>query len=454
MRRESRRCRLVTGRLLGLGLALAALACSSRGRPTDDRPNVLLVVVDDLSFRTGLYGFAPPTPNLARLAASGRRFDRAYAQYPLCNPSRASFMTGWRPERTRVWGNLGSPHARLAGAVPLQEHFAASGYETVRVGKVYHSPFEHEFRWERVFDTYDTASDEAPAAWGVSGRSDEAEPDGRAARRAAEILAERRSRPLFLAVGFLRPHVPWMVPEAYVRRFPPESVVVPPQPAREVLGVRRGASRDIPPPLWREAIAHYQASVAFMDAQFGLILDALEREGLLDRTIVVLVGDNGVHVGEQGLWGKSTLFEESDRVPLVIAAPGVSRRGTPAGGLAELVDLYPTLLELCRLPTVPGLDGVSLVPLLRDPEAKGKAAAWTMRKVGAARKEALAFSVRTERWRFTEWPDGERELYDHDADPWERLNLAGDPAYAAVVTALRPLVETASRRVSHPTAAP
>jgi uncharacterized sulfatase len=363
-------------------------------------------------------------------------------------------MTGWRPERTRVWGNLGSPRARLAGAVPLQEHFAASGYETARVGKVYHSPFEHEFRWERVYDTYDATPDEAPVAWGVSGRSDEAEPDGRAARRAVQILAERRSRPLFLAVGFLRPHIPWVVPEAYVRRFPPESIVVPPQPAREVLGVRREASRDIPPPRWREAIAHYQAAVAFVDAQFGLILDALEREGLSDHTVVVLVGDNGLHVAEQGLWGKSTLFEESDRVPLVIAAPEVSRPGTPTGGLAELVDLYPTLLELCRLPMVPGLDGVSLVPLLRDPEAKGKGAAWTMRKVGAARKEQLAFSVRTERWRFTAWPDGELELYDHDADPWERLNLADDPAHAAVVAGLRPLIETAARRVTYRGAGP
>lgn len=441
-------------RLLGLGLALAALACSSSGRTAGERPNVLLIIVDDLSFRIGLYGFAPPTPNLARLASLGRRFDRAYAQYPLCSPSRASFMTGWRPERTQVWGNLGSPHDRLAGAVPLQQHFAASGYETVRLGKVYHSPFEHEFRWERVYDTDDATPDEVAAIWGASGRSDEDEPDGRAARRAVEVLKERRSRPLFLAVGFLRPHLPWMVPEAYVRRFPPESVVVPPQPAQAVLGERRGASRDIPPARWREAIAHYQASVAFMDAQLGLILDALERERLFDRTVVVLAGDNGIHVGEHGLWGKSTLFEDSARVPLVIAAPGVSRPGTPTGSLAELVDLYPTLLELCRLPKVNGLDGVSLVPLLRDPEAKVKDAAWTMRKLGAARKEQLAFSVRTERWRLTEWPGGERELYDHDADPWELLNLAGDPAYAAVVARLQPLVETAARRVSSQGAGP
>jgi uncharacterized sulfatase len=451
---------LLAGTLLAAGSGACRPREHERPSPATEprsaspgRPDVLFVLVDDLSFRIGLYGGQPPTPNLDRLAARGRRFDRAYVQYPLCSPSRTSLLTGWRPERTRVWGNLGPPREHLQGAVPLQERFAAAGYETVRVGKIYHSRFEDEFRWDQVFDSYDPPSgqalpsDEAPAVWGTSKRSDAEEPDGRAARRAVEILGESRRRPLFLALGFLKPHDPWVVPEAYVRAHPPASVTLPPQPSAPVAGAARGASLDLPRAQWREAAAHYQAAVAFMDAQLGLVLDALDREQRWDRTVVVLAGDNGLHVGEHGLWGKTTLFEESLRVPLLVAAPGLGRAGTPTTALAELVDVYPTLLELCGLTAEPGLDGRSLVPILRDPTAPGRPAAWSMRKVGAARRGQIALSVRTARWRYTEWPDGARELYDHELDPWELQNRAADPALEPVRRELAPLLREAAARL-------
>jgi len=419
-----------------LGLSLPG--CGSRR--VSGRPNVLLIVADDLSYRIGLYGFSARTPNLERLAARGRRFDRAYCQYPLCSPSRTSFLTGWRPERTRVWGNLRPPRSFLQGAVPLQEHFQANGYFTARVGKVYHSRFEEEFRWDLVVDTYDAVpEEETGAAWGPSTRKDEEEPDGRAARQAAQLLAAKRDRPFFVAVGFLKPHDPWVVPEAYFKMYPPERVVLPPPDpgAASLFEPRRGVSLDLARDKWREAIAAYAAAVTFMDAQLGVILDAMDREKRWQDTVVVVLSDNGLHVGEHGLFGKMTLFEESARVPLVIAAPGLKQPGTPTGRLAELVDLYPTLLELARLPPVPGLDGTSLAPLLEDPGRAVKATARTIRKVGATRKGQLARSVRSERWRYTEWPDETVELYDHDHDPDELQNLAADPAAAAALAEMK-----------------
>jgi iduronate 2-sulfatase len=433
---------------LAPGAALLAAAISSVfvlatcRAPRAKRPNVLLIVADDLSYRIGLYGFAARTPSLERLAARGRRFDRAYCQYPLCSPSRTSFLTGWRPEHTKVWGNLRPPRAFLEGAVPLQEHFQTNGYFTARVGKVYHSRFEEEFRWDLVVDTYDAVPEEAPVVWGPSPRRDEEEPDGRAARRAAEILAGKRDRPFFLAVGFLKPHDPWVVPEAYFRMYPPESVTLPREDpgAASLFEPRRGVSLNLPREKWKEALAAYYASVTFVDAQLGVILDAMDREGRWDDTVVVLLSDNGLHVGEHGIFGKMTLFEESARVPLVIAAPGLKRPGTPTGRIAELLDVYPTLVELARLPKVNGLEGTSLVPLLEDPERSVKASAHTMRKVGATRKGQLGRSVRSERWRYTEWPDETVELYDHDRDPDELDNRAGDPAAARALAEMRAML--------------
>src|SRR5262245_19267505 len=432
------RARFVVSALLSL-LSAACSGLSSRGA----RPNVLLILADDLSFRISLYGEGPRTPNLERLARRGRRFDRAYCQYPLCSPSRTSFLTGWRPEKTQVWGNLRPPRELVSGATPLQEHFEANGYFTARVGKVYHSRFEDEFRWTTVVDTYDEAPAEegGGAIWGPSSRKDEDEPDGRAARRTVELLRERRDKPFFIAVGFLKPHDPWIVPERYFAAFPKEKLE-PPAATDEgpIFGARRGAAMDIPPGRERDALAAYYASVAFMDAQLGLVLDAMDDLNLWRSTVVVFLGDNGFHAGEHGLWGKMTLFEESARVPLVVAAPGLLRPGEPTKHLAELVDVYPTLLELCRLPKVEGLAGASLVPLLRSPDAPGKSAAFTMRKVGATRRGLLAQSVRTDRYRYTAWPEEGAELYDHQEDPGEHRNLATDPAHRPTIDEMKAIL--------------
>jgi uncharacterized sulfatase len=410
---------------------------------------VVLIVADDLYWKIGLHGHPEVhTPNLERLAARGRRFDAAYAQYPLCNASRTSFMTGWRPERTRVWGNADPPRANLAGAVPMQEHFKAQGYFTARLGKVYHGPFESQFRWDLAEDAPDlpeaeVADDEAFEARVIpTARDDAAEPDGHTARRAAQVIEQARERPFFVAVGFVRPHGPWMAPRRYFDLYPPAGVEVPPESPGDLddvprVALKRGAEPSIPPARRREALAAYYACVSFVDAQVGVLVDTLDRLSLWDRTVVVFVSDHGIQRGEHGLWRKNVLFEESARVPLVVAAPQVARPGTASPSLVELVDLYPTVADLAGVPVPAGLDGVSLRPVLADPLARVKEAAFTV----SSRGRRLGRSVRTPRFRYTWWRPDAAELYDHDRDPGERRNLARDPRQRETVARLKRLIE-------------
>ncbi|HET8646063.1 MAG TPA: sulfatase, partial [Vicinamibacteria bacterium] len=324
--------------------------------------NVILIVADDLYWKIGAYGHAPVrTPHLDRLAARGRRFDAAYNQYPLCNPSRTSLMTGWRPERTRVWGNADPPRPLIGSAVPLQELFAARGYYTARVGKIFHGPFETQFRWDLSEDPPElpagvVSDDEEFSARIIPTAGDDAgEPDGRTARRAAQVIEQNRERPFFVAVGFLRPHGPWMAPRRYFDMYPPAQVTLPAPPRADLddvprVALKRGAEPDIPAGRSREALAAYYACITFMDAQLGVVLDTLDRLSLWDSTVVVFVSDHGIQRGEHGLWRKNVLFEESARVPLIVAAPQVRRPGTAAAGLVELIDVYPTVADLAGVP--------------------------------------------------------------------------------------------------------
>lgn len=436
-----------------LALALTA-ACSSTEAPRQatppppsrPRPNVLLVIVDDLYAKIGVYGEGPATPNLNRLARRGRRFDRAYVQAPLCNPSRASMLSGWRPEKTTVWGNDDPPRAHLEGATPLQEHFHDQGYFTARLGKVYHSPYEREFRWDLAWDppggteaegSRPGDEDQTSAHLRATENEDRDEPDGRTVRQAAGILSEKRDRPFFVAVGLLRPHGPWVVPSKYFDLYPPARVRLPDQVPGDLddvppVALKRGAEPDLPRDRWPEVLAAYYACVSFMDAQVGVLLESLDRERLWESTVVVLVSDNGIQRGEHGLWRKNVLFEESARVPLLVAAPGLKQPGVATQSFAELIDLYPTLIELAGLPSPPGLQGTSLVPLLQDPGRSVKDAVFTATNRG----RQVGRSVRTARYRFTRWRSDAAELYDLEADPQEYRNLARDPRFATVVQEL------------------
>jgi uncharacterized sulfatase len=424
------------------------------------RRNVLLIVVDDLNTRVGAWGAPVLTPNLDRLARRGVRFDHAYVQVSMCSPSRASFMTGWRPERTGVWDNMAP--ARPAGSAPLQERFGARGYFTASVGKVYHYP--EKFRWDwrdsasgAVEETPDAGIRPVPKAsrqlWVKAEGGDADQPDGMRARTAAELLRQRRGRPFFLAVGFVRPHLRWIAPARYFALYPPETITFPPD-LEDLTDVPAIAIKTKPQPLpglplegrepaglvpdpsfRRQAIAAYEACVSFVDAQVGLLLDALDREDLWKDTVVALVGDNGFHLGEhRGLFRKDTLFEEGLRVPLIVAAPDLPRPGAAVAAPVELLDLYPTLLDLAGLPAVPEIDGCSLRPLLTDPEAPGWDAAVSYRRV---RPPERGWSLRSDVVRYTLWPDGSEELYDEEADPGERVNLAARADLASLKARLR-----------------
>ena len=333
-----------------------------------------------------------------------------------------------------MWGNLRNPAPWVRGAVLLQDHFARNGYYTVRVGKAYHSRFEGEFHWSEVVDTYGDAPDEeAGLDWGTWSRDEALLPDAVAARNAVRILTAPRSQPVFLVLGLLKPHSPWVLPERYLRLYDPAATSLP---ANNDVAPSSSPEPDsaIPRERWPEAIAAYRSATTYADERLGSVLDALEKAGALERTLVVAISDNGFHLGDHGHFGKSTLLESATRVPLVIAGPGVARPGVATAALAELVDLYPTLVDLCGLPMVAGLDGVSLRPVLQDPGRSVKDAAASMLKVGPARSGQVGQSVRTARYRYTLWPDGVEELFDYSTDPGEIVNLA--PAASADATRL------------------
>ncbi|HEX9189996.1 MAG TPA: sulfatase-like hydrolase/transferase, partial [Vicinamibacteria bacterium] len=424
--------------------------------------NVLLILLDDLNTQVGAWGAPVETPAIDRLAARGVRFDRAYAQVAMCSPSRTSILTGWRPERTGVWQNMDP--ARPADAVPLQEHFAAHGATTASVGKVYHTP--RGFRWD-VSDEHPEAPEEEPDShgagddiegmWVRAPGADRDQPDGLRARRAASLLERFRGRRFLLALGLVRPHLRWIAPARYFGLYPPEAMAPVPFPADDLADVPAIAvkthaqplpglpllGREPPglapdPAFRRQAVAAYRACVSFADAQVGLVLDTLDRLDLWKDTVVVLAGDNGYHLGDHGgLFRKDTLFEEALRVPLVVTAPGL-RPGTVVRAPVELLDVYPTVVELAGLSAVPGLDGRSLVPLAAEPDRPGRGAALSYRRVQPPER---AWSLRTAAARYTVWPDGSEELYDLRSRGGEGENLASRPERAAERARLRARLE-------------
>ncbi|MBX7208987.1 MAG: sulfatase [Verrucomicrobiaceae bacterium] len=435
-------------------------------------PNVLLIVSDDLNARLGCYGEGiAKTPNIDGLAKHGVLFERAYCQFPHCNPSRSSFLTGMRPRTTRVTNNEDSLYQNIPGVMTLPRWFREHGYATARCGKIFHLGVpsgDESMDDPRAWDFGTPFKDERPypkarasavkvetgkkkgIGWQETECSDDDLVDGNFARTAVEWLERRdAARPFFLAVGFHRPHLPLVAPAKYFDLYPFDAIKLPDEPADDV--------DDIPPPARngavpgyaitttpdqrRAAIRAYLATVSFMDAQAGRVLDAVQRLGLSESTIVIFMSDHGWHLGEHGLWHKRSLFEECARVPFIIRAPGAGGNGRHSAGLVELLDLFPTLCDLTGVPAPAQIEGKSLRPLLNDPAAIAHEAVVTEARRGTD-AEFWGRSIRTPRWRYTEWNGGRDgvELYDHDADPHEFANLAGDERHAGTISQLKKML--------------
>jgi iduronate 2-sulfatase len=457
-------------RRLGLFIVIgsAALVSYEARGAAPQKLNVLFIAVDDLNTALGCYGHPlVKSPNIDRLAARGVRFDRAYCQFPLCSPSRVSMLTGLRPETTRIFDLKTDFRDILPDAVTLPQTFKRGGYFVARVGKIFHygvpgqigtNGLDDPKSWDQVVNPRGRDKDEeskvinytphiqlgAAMSFYMADGTDEEQTDGKSATESIRLLEAHQKEPFFLGAGFYRPHTPYVAPKRYFDLYPLESIKLPfnppddqsdiPEPAIQIRPFNYGLTDQ----QCRECMRAYFASISFVDAQVGRLLDALDRLKLADHTIVVLWGDHGYLLGEHGQWMKQSLFEESARVPLIIAAPGAKGKGQGSPRVVETIDIYPTLADLADLARPDNLAGTSLRPLLEHPQQAWDRPAFTQ----VQRGKFPGRSVRTQRWRYTEWDHGHKgvELYDHDNDPREFENLAADPKFAPVVAELRGLI--------------
>ncbi len=437
------------------------------------KPNVLFIAVDDMNNDLGCYGHPfVSSPNIDRLAKMGVKFDRAYCQFPLCSPSRSSIMTGLRPDTTQVYDLKKHFREVMPNVVTLPQMFMKAGYFAARVGKIYH--------YGNPGDIGTPGLDDAPS-WNhtvnPAGRdkttlepeiinytpqrglgsamsfladkkgTGEEHTDGKVATEIIKLLDERHTKPFFIACGFYKPHTPYVSPAKYFDLYPMDKIKVAVGPQEHLKDVPKAALSSTTPWPWfavtepqaREVKQGYYAAISFVDAQIGRVLGAMDRLKLWDNTIVVFWSDHGYHLGEHGLWMKQSLFENSARVPFIVVAPGAKGNGKASSRTVEFVDVYPTLADLVGLTPPGNLQGKSVKPLLNDPQAKWNKPSFTQ----VWRGSFAGHSVRTERYRYTEWDGGKEgvQLYDYQTDPQEFHNLANDPAHAATVAELKALVK-------------
>jgi arylsulfatase A-like enzyme len=444
--------------------------------------NVLFIIADDLRPALGAYGnTVVKTPNIDALAARGTRFDHAYAQFPLCNPSRSSLLNGRYPTQTGIMDNNTYFRAKHSDYVTLPQYFKEHGYATLRTGKIFHGGIDDQISWTEGGEPVDTAIINRPPSRIALGTAPsdqpEIEPQGRTpnasesssdrivvldddgeshgdykvATRAVQYLESHKDKPFFLAVGFVKPHSPPTAPKKFFDLYDPDKIPLPPDFAPrpsappgfpEISISKRNADlfigRDASPKAAREMIRAYYASTSFMDAQVGRVVEALDRLGLRENTIIVFWGDHGYHLGEKGKWSKAySLFDVALRVPLIVAIPGGKAQVTTR--TVQLLDMYPTLAELCGLPPPPDNEGHSFARLLKKPNA-----AWSYPAFSVTLFQGkLGRSVRTERWHYVEWDEGKAGamLCDTTKDPSELKNLAADPAYAGTVRQMKGLLK-------------
>ncbi len=473
--------------------------------------NVLFIAIDDLRPETGCYGNPLiKTPHIDALAARGTVFNRAYCQQAVCSPSRTSLLTGRRPDTTKVYDLQTHFRLHLPEVVTLPQHFKRHGYHAQGLSKIYHGGLDDPQSWSVPhwrpqgpgYGKPETlaalqaqakqlrAKYKGPAssvakrdpktgtvlkrtrpryrargpAWEDPDVPDGALPDGKTADRAVELLRQIKDRPFFLAAGFLKPHLPFVAPKKYYDLYRREDLKLAPNPfppkgVPKIALTNWGELRNyqgipnkgpLPDDMALDLIHGYYAATSYIDAQIGRLLVELDRLKLREKTVIVLWGDHGWQLGEHGLWCKHTNFEVAARAPMIFSAPRQNRPGAKTDALAEFVDIYPTLCELCGLPIPEGLEGTSLVPVMEDPDRPWKKAAFSQYPRG----KIMGYSMRTDRYRYTQWlpRDGGRpsvgheyvppnglvasELYDHQTDPQENVNLANRPRHKMLIRQL------------------
>jgi len=413
------------------------------------RPNVLFIAVDDLRDWVGYFGHNPQakTPNYDRLARMGTSFTRAYCASPVCNPSRTALMSGLRPSTSGVYENNVDFRPIIPPAQMLTSAFRSAGYYVHGAGKIYHEAYRRDSEWDHYLDK-ERGTPRVPAgrSEGVGGikfapldcRDDEL-PDWQIADYGIASLAKKHDKPFFLAVGFHKPHMPWNVPQKWFDLFPLESIKLPPHLENDLAdippaGVRMARPENDHEPMvksgrWKEAVQAYLATIAYCDMNLGRLLDAFEKSAYRDNTIICLWGDHGWHLGEKSHWRKFALWEEATRSPFMWVVPGVTKPGTICDRTVDFMSIFPTLTELCGIPTPKHNEGVSIRALLADPKA-----AWDLPAVTTYRYKN--HTVRSAGWRYIRYANGDEELYDEAKDPNEYVNLAAKPEFAAKKTEL------------------
>jgi len=453
----SRREFLKTAAAATFAWTVPSFSLAAQGRTA--RPNVLFIAIDDLNDWVGCLGGHPDvkTPNLDRLAERGVLFTNAHCSAPACNPSRASLLTGILPSTSGVYYNS-QPWRRssvLADAVTLPQHFMAHGYRVIGGGKIFHGAYPDPASWHQYFPSKRKTKPDDPLPpnrplngipktahfdWGPVHVPESEMGDYKVADWVISQLRKKHDKPFFLACGFFRPHLPWYVPPKYFDMYPLDKITLP--------NVNENDLDDVPPigrkmarpdgdhrkviqyNQWRKAVQGYLASISFVDACLGRVLDAFDESPYAHNTIIVLWADHGWHLGEKLHWRKFALWEEATHAPLMIVAPGITKAGSRSHRPVSLIDIYPTLIDLCRLSPKPELQGKSLLPLLKNPDAS-----WSRPALTTYGRNN--HSLRTERWRYIRYSDGTEELYDHHTDPLEWTNLAGDPKYQQLKQELR-----------------
>lgn len=430
--------------ILTLFASLFATAWAAAGAEPAGKPNVLFIAVDDLTDWVGCLAGHPQvrTPNIDRLASRGTLFARAYCAAPACNPSRAALLSGRRPFSTGIYHNDQPWRPVLKDVVTLPQHFKQNGYQVRGGGKIFHGDdpsYWHDYfprpgdprpRLESV-----SGLNRAQFDWGPVDAGDAEMGDYKLVTWAAEQLGKKHDRPLFLAVGFVKPHLPWYVPKNYFDMYPLDSIQLPKVLEGDLKDVPAAGVRMARPEgdhkavvaakQWHRAVQGYLAAISFLDGQVGRLLDALDKGPHGDNTLVVFWGDHGWHLGQKEHWRKFALWEEATHAPLIWVVPGLTKAGGRCERPVDFMAIYPTLCDLCGVPAPKDVEGTSLRPLLKDP-----AAAWDRPAITTHGRGNHA--VRTERWRYIRYADGSEELYDHAADPLEWTNLVGDSRLADV----------------------